>query len=50
MLLGHLNAEFDLAITGISINRVCMAKFLVVLIDEKLNWKDHIAKCEIKAL
>ena len=41
MLFGNLNAQFDIAINGISINRVCVAKFLGVLTDEKLNWKDH---------
>ena len=45
MLFGNLNAQFDIAINGVSIDRVrvCVAKFLGVLIDEKLNWKDHIA-------
>ena len=43
VLFGNLNAQFDIAITGISINRVRVTKFLGVLIDEKLNWKDHIA-------
>ena len=35
MLFGNLNAQFDIAINGISINRVRVAKFLGVLIDEK---------------
>ena len=42
MLLGNLNAEFDIAINGISIGRMHVAKFLGILIDEKLSWKDHI--------
>ena len=48
MLFGNLNAQFDIAINGISINRVRVAKFLGVLIDEKLNWKDHIANVKSK--
>ena len=43
VLFGNLNAQFDIAINGISINRVRVTKLLGVLIDEKLNWKDHIA-------
>ena len=48
MLFGNWNAHFDIAINGISINRVRVAKFLGVLIDEKLNWKDHIANVKSK--
>ena len=48
MLFGNLNAQFDVAINGISSNRVRVAKFLGVLIDEKLNWKDHIANVKSK--
>ena len=48
MLFGILNARFDKAINGISINRVRVAKFIGVLIDEKLNWKDHIAHVKSK--
>ena len=48
MLFGHLNAQFDVAVNGISINRVRVAKFLGVLIDDKLNWKDHIANVKSK--
>ena len=44
MLFGNLNAQFDIVINGISINRVHVAKFLGVLIDEKLNWKDVKSK------
>ena len=43
MLFGNLNAQFDIAINGISINRVCVAKFVGVLIDEKL--KRSYSKC-----
>ena len=43
MLFGNLNAQFDIAINGISINRVCVAKFVGVLIDEKL--KRSYRKC-----
>ena len=48
MLFGNLNAEFDIAINGISINRVRVATFLGVLIDEKLNWKEHIVNVKSK--
>ena len=48
MLFGNLNAQFDKAINGISINRMRVAKFLGILIDEKLNWKDHIANVKSK--
>ena len=48
MLFGNLNAHFDIAINGISINRVRVAKFLGILIDQKLNWKDHIANVNSK--
>ena len=48
MLFGNLNAQFDIATNGISINRVRVAKFHGVLIDEKLNWKDHIANVKSK--
>ena len=48
MLFGNLNAQFDIAINGININRVRVAKFLGVLIDEKFNWKDHIANVKSK--
>jgi len=45
MLFGNLNAEFDIAISGVCIDRVRLAKFLGVFIDDKLNWKDHYSKC-----
>ena len=48
MLFRNLNAQFDIASNGISINRVRAAEFLGVLIDEKLNWKDHIANVKSK--
>ena len=48
MLFGNLNAQFDITINGISISRVRVAKFLGILIDEKLNWKDHIANVKSK--
>ena len=48
MLFGNLNAQVDIAINGISIDRVRVAKFLGVLIDEKLNWKEHIASVKTK--
>ena len=48
MLFGNSNADFDIATNGISINRVRVAKFLGVLIDEKLNWKNHIANVKSK--
>ena len=38
----------SIAINGISINRVRVAKFLGVLIDEQRNWKDHIANVKSK--
>ena len=48
VVLVKLNAEFDITINGIRINRVGVANFLGVLIDEKLNWKDHIANVKSK--
>ena len=48
MLFGNLIAQFDIAIKGISINRVCVAKIVGVLIDEKLNWKDLTANVKSK--
>ena len=48
MLFGNLNAQFDITINGISISRVHVAKFIGILIDEKLNWKDHIANVKSK--
>ena len=48
MLFVNLNAQFDITINGISISRVRVAKFLGILIDEKLNWKDHIANVKSK--
>ena len=47
MLFGNLNAQFDITI-NISISRVRVAKFLGILIDEQLNWKDHIANVKSK--
>ena len=37
ILFRNVNAQFDIAINGISINRVNVAKFLGILIDEKLK-------------
>ena len=48
MLFGNLKAQFDIAINGISINRMRVATFLGILIHEKLNWKDHIANVKAK--
>ena len=36
------NGDVDIKINGINIERVYVTKFLGVLIDHKLNWKDHI--------
>ena len=36
------NGVVDIKINGINIERVYVTKFLGVLIDHKLNWKDHI--------
>ena len=38
----NYNGEVDIKIDGINIERVYVTKFLGVLIDHKLNWKDHI--------
>ena len=35
-------------IDGNDINEVCKTKFLGVLIDNKLNWKDHIFMYRLK--
>ena len=43
MLFDKLNTQVDITINGINFNPVFMAKFVVVLIDEKLNWKDNVA-------
>ena len=50
MLFGNntLSANIDITINGVNIDRVRVAKFLGVLIDEKLNWKDHIASVKSK--
>ena len=50
MLFGNnsLSANIDIKINGVNIDRVRVAKFLGVLIDEKLNWKDHIASVKSK--
>ena len=50
MLFGNntLSANIDITINGVNIDRVWVAKFLGVLIDEKLNWKDHIASVKSK--
>lgn len=36
------------AINGTTIDKVPVSKFCGVLIDEKLNWKDHIANVKCK--
>ena len=36
-------SSIDLKIDGNDIHEVCKSKFLGVLIDNKLNWKDHIS-------
>ena len=36
------NGEVDIKINGINIERVYVTKFLGVLIDHQLNWKEHI--------
>ena len=43
-----LSANIDITINGVNIDRVRVVKFLGVLIDEKLNWKDHIASVKSK--
>ena len=43
-----MNAQVDITINVKSIDRVRVAKFLGVLIDEKLNWKDHTATVKPK--
>ena len=43
-----LSANIDITINGVNIDRVRVAKFLGLLIDEKLNWKDHIASVKSK--
>ena len=50
MLFGNntLSANIDITINGVNIDRVRVAKFLGVFIDEKLNWKDHIASVKSK--
>ena len=50
MLFGNnsLSTNIDITINGVNIYRVRVAKFLGVLIDEKLNWKDHITSVKSK--
>ena len=50
MLFGNntLSGNIDITISGVNIDRIWVAKFLGVLIDEKLNWKDHIASVKSK--
>ena len=48
ILFGKLNAHVDITTNDIRIDREQMAIFLGVLIDEKLNWKDHIANVKSK--
>ena len=40
---GKGNTDLDIQINGSQIERVHVAKFLVVYIDEKLSWKRHTA-------
>ena len=39
--INALSANIDITINGVNIDRVRVVKFLGVLIDEKLNWKDY---------
>ena len=48
MRFGKLNAQVGMTITGIHIDRVRVAKYIGVLIYEKLNGKDHIANVTSK--
>ena len=46
MLSGKINAQVDMIVNGINIDRVRVAKFIGVLIYEEFNWKEYIAnKC-----
>ena len=40
--------DTELSINGVCLERVRVAKFLGVLIDEHLNWKPHIARVQSK--
>ena len=51
MLFGNLNTQVDITINGVNIDRVRVTiNFLgcYPVIDEKLNWKDHIANAKSK--
>ena len=44
MIFGNtkINCDINICISGISINIMYMTTFWGVIIDDKLNWKEHI--------
>ena len=39
----NLNPQGDVILRNVAIQRVTKAKFLSVIVDQHLNWKDHIS-------